>query len=262
MVLIFQQIQALIIDMDGVLWRGSEPIGDLPVIFEQIRKCELKFTLATNNATRTVDQYVEKLHKFGVELPADQVINSAQATAQYLSYKYPQGGSVYIIGEQGLVHALADYRFSPSGDDVLAVVAALDRNLTYEKLCRAALLIREGVPFIGTNPDRTLPSPEGLIPGSGAILAALQAATDIEPTIIGKPQPEMYRLALERMNVSPNETLVIGDRLETDIAGGQALGCPTALVLTGATSEEDARSWEPGLDIITSDLTNLLHLLG
>jgi 4-nitrophenyl phosphatase len=123
------------------------------------------------------------------------------------------------------------------------------------------MLIREGFPFLATNPDPTLPSPEGLIPGAGSILAALEAATGVKPVVIGKPQPEMYRLAIERMGSSVQETLVVGDRLETDIAGGQALGCPTAVVLTGASSEEEAWAWEPPPDIIASDLTNLVQLL-
>jgi len=105
----------------------------------------------------------------------------------------------------------------------------MDRQVTYNKLKQATLLIRSGLPFIGTNPDRTFPTPQGLVPGSGAILAALEAATDQTPLILGKPSPEMYQVAMERMSVRPENTLVIGDRLETDIVGAQRLGCLTAL---------------------------------
>jgi 4-nitrophenyl phosphatase len=137
----------------------------------------------------------------------------------------------------------------------------MDRSLTYAKLRRATLLIRAGVPFLGTNPDRTFPTPEGLVPGAGAILAALEAATYRQPLIMGKPQPEIYRAALLRMGVSPSETLVVGDRPDTDIAGGQALGCFTALLLSGVTSEDCARAWQPPPDLIAADLSSLLTLL-
>lgn len=254
-------ILALIIDMDGVLWRGEQSIGDLPAIFDEIKRKGYKFILASNNATGTVDQYVKKLSTFGVEIQISQVINSGQATAHFLSQRFPQGGPVYMIGEEGLKRALADCNFYHAVEDPLAVVVALDRQLTYDMLQHATVLIRSGTPFIGTNPDRTLPSPNGLLPGTGAILAALEAATDVKPTIIGKPQPEMYRVALERLGTSMEETLVVGDRVETDIAGGQALGCPTALVLSGATDDDRARKWEPSPDFILPDLSSLLSEL-
>ncbi len=257
----YREIKALIVDMDGVLWRDSKPLLDLPALFSEIRRRGLKVILATNNATRSIVQYLEKLQDFGVVLKAEQVINSAQATAHYMQKGHPNGGRVYVVGENGFIDTLQAYGFSHAEEDVLAVLVSMDRGLTYQKLRQATLLIRAGVPFIGTNPDRSFPTPEGLIPGTGAILAALEAATDIKPVIIGKPQPEMYRIALDRLGTSPNETLVIGDRLETDIAGAQALGCHTALVLTGVSSKEDARSWKPALDFISEDVATLIKNL-
>lgn len=252
---------ALILDMDGVLWRGDEPLGDLPWIFDRIRQSGLKYSLVTNNSTRTVDQYVQKLRGFGVTVSAERVINSALATAHYLSKKFPEGGPVFVVGEEGLLKALAQKNFVPAEEGVKAVVVGLDRELTYKSLCRASMLIREGLPFVATNPDPTLPTPQGMIPGTGSILAALESASGVKPVIIGKPQPEMYRVAIERMGTSIQETLVVGDRLETDIAGGQTLGCSTAVVLTGASSEEDAWAWEPPPDIVASDLANLVQLI-
>jgi 4-nitrophenyl phosphatase len=115
--------------------------------------------------------------------------------------------------------------------------------------------------FIGTNPDCTLPMPEGLMPGAGSILAALAAATDVQPVVVGKPEPEIYLFALERLNTSPSETLVVGDRLDTDIAGAQKIGCRTALLLSGVATEADAMNWRPVPDIIAPDLTGLLEWL-
>lgn len=215
--------------------------------------------LATNNATSTPMQYVERLAGYGVKVEAWQIINSAHAVTSYLKKKYPAGGSVYVIGETGVTEALAEKGFTTGEEDVIAVVAGMDRKLSYDKLSRATLLIRSGVPFIGTNPDRTFPVPEGLIPGAGAILAALETATSVKPLILGKPSPAMYQVALERLETTPAETLVIGDRLETDIAGAQALGCRTALVLSGVTTETDARAWKPQPDVIAKDLASLVE---
>ena len=251
-------LRGMIIDMDGVLWRGLDPIGNLPEVFNSIAQLDLKFILVTNNATRSVSQYEEKLKDFGVGVPTRQIINSAQATAQYLGHKFPEGGPVYVIGEEGLLQALEENKFHHSEEEALAVVVGLDRTVNYDKLKKAALLIQEDKLFVCTNPDPALPSPEGLLPGTGSIIAALETATGVKGMIIGKPQPEMYRMAIERMGISPQNTLVVGDRLETDIAGGQTLGCPTAVVLSGVASRSEAEDWKPPLDFIAIDLTELL----
>jgi len=244
--------------MDGVLWQGQQPIGDLPSIFDRIRQRDWKVILATNNASRTPQQYVERLDGYGVHVDTWQVINSAYAITSYLSRQYPAGGTIYVIGEVGITEALKEYGFTIGENNPIAVVVGLDRQLSYEKLRRATLFIRSGVPFIGANPDRTFPTPEGLVPGAGAILAAIETATSVKPLIMGKPSPAMYQLALERLGTPPEKTLVVGDRLETDIAGAQAIGCRTALVLSGVTPEADAYAWQPPPDVIARDLTSLV----
>jgi len=260
-------IKALILDMDGVLWRDNTPIGDLSTIFGRMRERGLKVALATNNATKTVDEYLEKFSGFGVTLKPWQVVSSASAAADILGKRFPNGGAVFIVGENGLQRALEECGFSPITDPEdesvpVAVIGGFDRDVTYEKLRRATLYIRAGVPFYGTNPDKTFPTPLGLIPGAGAILAAIEAATGVQPIIIGKPQPAMMYTALEKLGTGPEETLVVGDRLETDIAAGQAAGCRTALVLSGVSSREQAESWQPAPDIIVEDLTTLVGLIG
>jgi 4-nitrophenyl phosphatase len=254
-------IKAMIVDMDGVLWKDNDPIGDLPLIFERIRARGWRLCLATNNATRTVDEYVEKLKGFGVEVSREQVINSSQAAAHYLKSRYPEGGHVFVVGEQSLVKELSERGFDNHDQEVLAVVVGLDRGITYDKLRKATLLIRAGVPFIATNPDKTFPSPEGLVPGTGSLLAAIEAASEQSPVITGKPEPEMYVFAMERMGTKPEETLIVGDRLETDIAGGQNLGCPTALVLSGVTTQQEATNFLPAPDWIGKDLKDLLEYM-
>ena len=257
-------IKALILDMDGVLWRENTPIGDLPAIFARIRERGLKVALATNNATRTVDEYLQKLDGFGVMLEPWQMITSSLATADTLAKEFPDGGAVFVVGENGIQRTLEERGFRPIIDPqdetrVVAVVTGMDRSVSYQKLRRATLHIRAGVPFYGTNPDRTFPTPQGLAPGAGSILAAIEAATDVKPIIIGKPQPAMMDMALEKLGTKPEESLVVGDRLETDIAAGQASGCKTALVLSGVSTREQAEAFRPALDFIVKDLSSLIE---
>jgi 4-nitrophenyl phosphatase len=196
-----------------------------------------------------------------VNVEPEQLVNSGVATATYLKEIFPDGGEIFIVGERGLIDAMSRYGFSHSDRTPLAVVAGLDRQVTYDKLSKATLFIRSGLPFIGTNPDKSIPTAKGLEPGAGAILAALEAASDVPPKVIGKPNPEMYEVALGRLGTEPKETLVVGDRLETDIAGGQLLGCPTALVLSGVTTKTQSEAWDPRPDFIVSDLTELLSMI-
>lgn len=256
-----KSIKALILDMDGVLWRGTQPIGDLAVIFAEIERKGLQVMLATNNATRAPVQYVERLRVYGVTVDLRQVINSAEVAVHYLKGLYPEGGPVFVVGEEGLQNALEAQGFWESERDVLAVVAGMDRQVTYSKLSRATLLIRAGALFVGTNPDRSFPTPEGQAPGAGAILAALEAASDQAPIIIGKPETAIYEAALERLGTIAQETLVVGDRIETDIVGAQAMGCPTALVLSGVTSAEQAEAWRPPPELIAADLAEVVSQL-
>ena len=201
----------------------------------------------------------KKWHHFGVNLNKEQVVNSSMALAHLLLKKFPQGGPVYIIGENGLKTALAEAGFFHSEEKVIAVIGSMDRTIDFWKLKRATLLIRAGIPFYFTNPDRTFPTPEGLIPGAGAILAALEAATDVKAIIAGKPAPALFDLALERLGTLPEHTLAVGDRLETDILGGQNVGCKTAAVLSGVLTEAEALAWTPKIDIIVPELADLAN---
>ncbi len=250
---------AMIFDMDGVIWRNNQPIGNPAEIFKTLHNAGVKVAFATNNSTKTVGQYVSTLANIGVTASPDQIYTSARATAQYLKEHHPQGGNVYVVGMPGLIETLANYGFTHTPDAPLAVVVGMDTTLNYEKIKIATLLIRQGVPFIGTNPDKTFPAPEGLVPGAGSMLAAVQAATDVEPYIIGKPKPVLFEQALAHLQTAPEETLVIGDRLETDIAGGQAAGCKSALVLSGVSTLEMGQNWQPKIDIIADDLADLLE---
>lgn len=255
-------IRALILDMDGVLWRAEEPIGDLPAIFRQIEARGLKVVFATNNATRTAEMYVERLAGFGVRVEPWQVVTSAMAAAHILSKRFPHGGPVFAIGERGIMDALHKEGFTAlpvaEAPAAQAVLAGIDRQITFEKVREATLLVRAGKPFYATNPDKTFPTPRGEIPGAGAWVSVIITASGIEPIYAGKPYPYLLELALQRLGTHPAETLVVGDRLETDIQGGQAVGCPTALVLSGVSTQSEADAWAQPIEIIAPDLATLV----
>lgn len=272
-------VRGLILDMDGVLWKDDTPIGDLHATFERIRARGLKVALATNNATKTIDEYLDKLGGFGVKLEPWQIVTSSNAMAHMLSNKFGANptrspvlqatgtksglGYIFILGENGIVSALREKGFAPitDPDDTttpVAVVSSFDRQLTFSKLRRAALHVRAGAPLYATNADRSFPTPEGLIPGAGSILAALETATDAKAIVIGKPSPLMLELAAERMGLNQNEVLVVGDRLETDVAGGQAMKAHTALVLSGVSTLDQANKWKPKPDLVARDLAELI----
>lgn len=233
------RIKALAIDMDGVFWLGDQPLPGITKFFDFLHARRIPYILATNNASKTPEQYLGKLAGFGVTVERDAVLTSALATAAWLSGELPAGSRVYVLGQDGLREAMrgAGFEVMPdSSQPVAAVVAGMDFTLTYDKLKHAALLIRGGARYVGTNGDLTFPSHEGIVPGAGSILAALQAATGVKPTVIGKPEPLMFEIAVKKMGSSPAETAMIGDRLETDILGGQRAGLKTILVATGVDS--------------------------
>lgn len=256
-------IKAFILDMDGVLWKADAPIGDLPSIFKRIRERRLKFAFATNNGTKTPEEYQQKLADLGVDVEASQVITSALGLAFLLARTHPPGTRVFMIGGNGVRTALEEKGFEvlplERASEAQVVVQGIDRGINFEKVAEATLLVRNGVPFYTTNTDRTFPTPRGEIPGSGAWLSVITTATGVEPISAGKPLPYLMELALERLGTRKEETLVVGDRLETDIAAGQAVGCPTALVLSGVSTKEEAQAWEKKIDLLADDLSALVR---
>ena len=174
-----------------------------------------------------------------------------------LSSIFPRSSSTFVIGGDGLRDILAKSGFSLAENDAEIVVVGIDFNLTYKKLRIATMLIRGGAAFIGTNPDVTFPTPDGLAPGAGSILALLEAATDAKPTVIGKPERAMFETAVQRMGTMANRTLMIGDRLGTDIMGGNNAGLKTALVMTGVTTPDILAESLPKPTAIFDDLEDL-----
>ena len=248
--------------MDGVLWRGTVKLPGMADFFEFLFSRGIDFVLATNNSRSTPDDYVFKLGGMGVYgIQPRHVITSGTATVSYLRTRYPQGAGIFVVGGMGLKEmvASAGYRLVEVG--AAAVVCGLDLDLTYNKMKNATLLIRAGADFIGTNPDSSFPMPEGLAPGAGSILALLEAASGQAPTIIGKPERGMFDVALRQLDSQPHETLMIGDRINTDVAGAQAMGLQTALVLTGVETRESVAASPVQPDYVFDGLPELVEAL-
>jgi 4-nitrophenyl phosphatase len=255
-------IRAVVCDMDGVLWCGDEPLPGLTAFFEHLHRRGLPYVLATNNSSRSPTDYVQKLASMGVTgVPPESIMTSGTATAAYLQARHPAGTRVHVLGGDGLRQALAQAGFALADDDVALVVVGLDRALSYEKLWRASSLIRDGALFVGTNADTTFPMPQGPAPGAGSIIAALAAATGQQPLIVGKPHPPMFQAALDWLGQEAAHTLMIGDRLDTDIVGAARVGLQTALVLTGIAGADDLAASPVQPDMIFSGLPEVIEAL-
>lgn len=267
-------IKALIIDMDGVLWHGEQPLPGLKEFFAAIEDNEIRYILATNNASLTADQYVNKLERMGVTVSQASILTSGMATALYLSKLYsPQETQIFVVGEQGARQPLIDHGFTLvddypgqiiQGDNhqvSTLVVCGKDETLNWQKLANASLHLGKGARFIATNADTTLPTERGLTLGNGAILAALETSTGVKPTIIGKPEPIMYQQALEILQTEPEYTVAIGDRLETDILGAVRTGIRSIMVLTGVSKQEDIKNCDYQPTAVLSDICEITQLL-
>ena len=219
--------------------------------------------VVSNNATKTAGEYQKRLADQGIQIQVDQILTAATATANYLASELGAGASLYVVGEPALNEVLRQTGFfllhdaSKAAD---AVVVGGDSTLTYDKLKYAALLLQRGARFVGTNPDLLCPTEEGLVPEAGATLAALQAATGIAPTVIGKPAQPLFDLAVQRLGSHRIETAVLGDRLETDIRGGQQAGLKTVLVTTGIDDVPAIRKKGIEPDLVVSGLDMLIDL--
>ncbi|WP_347987921.1 HAD-IIA family hydrolase [Methylomonas sp. AM2-LC] len=265
----FTDIRALIIDMDGVLWHGDQPQAGLVEFFQTLRDIKLPFVLATNNASMTAQQYVEKLAKMGVCVALNEILTSGMATALFLSKHYhPEHTRVFVIGGIGARQPLIDLGFTLTGlyetnpeQRAQLVVCGLDRDLSWDKLATATLNIRAGAYFIGTNGDISLPTEHGVTHGNGAILAALQTATGVAPTIIGKPEPIIYQQAMELLGIDMDYTIAIGDRLDTDILGAVRAGIRSLMVLSGISNENDLKHVEYSPTWIRQDIRDITRML-
>lgn len=254
----------LILDMDGVLYRGERALAGARELIPALRASGLSFILLTNNATRTADEVAEKLARMGITAQPESILTSADAAGIYLAQHYPQGGGIYVLGSDSLLAAVTKAPgFRPDGWQPDFVVVGLDFRFNYDSLQRACSAIRSGARFVATNTDATLPVEGGeQWPGAGSIVAAVQTCSGVEPIVIGKPNSHMGDMALDLLDLPAEQVLCVGDRLETDILMGARAGMPTALLLTGVSQREDIEHAEARSDYIFDDLPSLMSALG
>lgn len=257
--------RAWIFDMDGVLYVGTNVLPGTNELLDALTLRERQVMMATNNSMATPAAYERKLAAMGMHVPAEAVITSALATRDYLLRTLPPDSGIFVIGMPALREQLFDGTpFHPvqfGEEDPAALVVGLDINFTYDKLKQGMQALQNGALFIATNADTTLPTENGLVPGAGSIVAALAAASGRKPIVIGKPETPMLEDAMMRMGVSPSETVMIGDRLDTDILAGYRAGTNTVLVLTGVSTRDDLIMADALPDLIVSDLPSLVAAL-
>lgn len=242
--------------MDGVLWRGRQLLPGLLPFFELLRRRGIRLQLVSNNATLSPSGVQSRLEALGVQVGLEEVLTSSMAAAKYLAERLPAGSAVFALGQDGLRTALteAGLAVQSSAAGARAVAVGMDFEVTWAKLAEAAYALKGAELFVGTNPDVSFPTERGLAPGNGAILAALTAATGREPIVVGKPEPHLYQQGLARMGIPPEAALAVGDRLDTDILGGQRAGVTTVLLLTGVTRQEELERSPLQPDWVFADL--------
>lgn len=257
--------KAWIFDMDGVLYRGNAPLPGVGDLFATLQLRNIPFRLATNNSTLTPEQYVKKLEKMDLDVPAEWIVTSGVATREYLLTRFPKGSAIYVVGEPALFEQLflTDDLVQANGTDLqaAAVVTGLDREFTYAKLSEAHNQIQHGATFIATNSDVTLPTEHGLEPGCGSILAAIAASTGVTPACVGKPETLLFDMISRQLDVRPSDIVSVGDRLDTDIVAGSRAGTLAILVLTGVSTRADITHAEARPDLVFTDLNAVLAAL-
>lgn len=235
--------------MDGVIYRGEKPMNDAASTLASLSNAGRTVTFLTNNSGSTRQEYVDKLARMNIPVSLDQIFTSAYAAALYLQPLGAKGKTVFAVGHSGIVRELSEIGMNvltkpgeAPAEQVDYVVAGIDRAFTYDKLNFAHQCILRGAQFIATNRDATFPVETGTVPGAGSIIASIATATGREPIVIGKPESLAVEKILSVTGSQISETLMVGDRLDTDIAAGNRLGIKTALVLTGVSTREDAET--------------------
>lgn len=249
-----------LIDMDGVLYRGTDLIAGADRFVDELRQREIPFRLLTNNSQRTRRDVAAKLSRMGIEVEDEHIFTSAMATARFLAEQSP-GGTAFVIGEGGLLTALHQNGYAVVDHEPNYVVVGEGRTFNLELVEAAVRMIMGGAKLIATNTDPNCPTQNGLRPGCGAMVAMLEIATGVKAFSVGKPSPVMMRAARKELGLTTDETTIIGDTMETDILGGVQLELHTVLVLSGGTALTDLQRYAYRPEIVVGSLGELAEML-
>lgn len=250
-----------LVDLDGVAYRGAQPVEHAAESLAGARRCGVALAFVTNNASREPESVAAQLESLGIPAAVDEVMTAAQAAAGVLATRLEPRARVLVVGGAGLTTAVRRAGFTPvtsAADEPVAVVQGFHPDVAWSRLAEAAYAVQRGAWYVASNRDMTLPTEFGVAPGNGALVQAVVAATGVEPVSAGKPGPTMFRLTVERRGA--RKPLVVGDRLDTDLAGAVAAGYPGLHVFTGVSSARDAILADPAErpSFLGADLRSLL----
>ena len=258
--MISASFDALICDLDGVIYRGDEPIGGAAEAIERLREQGTRVLFCTNNSRATVTDYIEKLQRFGIAITADDIVTSAAVTAHVLQSRGFAGKTAMVVGGGGIREALSDVCISVKDEPEVSVtdlvVVGWDPGFTYEDMKRASSAVIRGAKLIATNDDASFPAADGLWPGAGAILASIEKASGARAEVMGKPNGVMLEYLQERLQ-GHERIAAIGDRPDTDLVGAATKGWTTILVLSGVTAAEDVTGITPAPDHVLDSIADL-----
>jgi len=259
--------KGFIFDLDGVVYVGKTPVEGAVEIFTYLREMGKKVRFITNDSGRKRVSYVKKLSRMGIDCENEEIITSSQGVAVYLKNNYREG-KCFVVGEEGLIDELTQHGFEVvegrKGEGADFVAVGVDSGVNYEKLTTALRALKNGAKFIAANPDVCRPMEDGLVPGAGAMIAALEACSEVKPeVVIGKPNPMLFDIASRGMGLKRNEVVAVGDRVDTDIVGGNRFRLYTILVLTGITKGGDLRKLkgEEKPDLVLDSIADLRKLI-
>jgi len=235
-------VKSYLIDMDGVLLRGDKPIPGAAAFIERLRERDIEYLVLTNNPMYTPRDLAHRMRIRGLDVSSERIFTSAMATARFLQSQRAEG-TAFVIGESGLTEAIHGIGYVITEHDPDYVVLGETHSYVLERITKGIRLVAAGAHFIATNPDPVGPTESGIVPACGAMAALIERATGKEPFFVGKPNPLMMRTALNYLGVHSEDTVMIGDRMDTDIIAGVESGIETILVLSGVTNREDIDSY-------------------
>ena len=262
-----RNVRHVALDMDGTIYSGSTLFSFTIPFLASMRELGIGYTFLTNNPSKSVTDYLAKLAALGIDADETQLYTTTQATIEFLQQHHPKAKRLFALGTPSMVKQFEEAGFQMCEDSHLdvpdVVVVAFDLTVTYPRLCRAAWWIKQGKPFVATNPDFVCPTDQPtVLVDCGSLCACLQAATGRAPDkVLGKPDPTMLSGILQRHSLKPHEMAMVGDRTYTDMEMARRAGAVGVLVLTGETTAEDAKKYQPGPDFILPSLQELGEML-
>lgn len=258
-------LRGLLIDLDGVVYTGRDPIPGAAEFLTEARRRGLQFQLVTNNSTTSPELVAERLRTMDIEVLPEEILTSAYAAVTYVKNQAEPGARVLVVGEAGLREAVEHEGFvvvEPGDGACEWVIAGLDRAFSYAKLAGATKAIMAGAKFVATNADALLPVEGGqVVPGAGTMIAAIRTATGVEPVVLGKPEPGLFGVGVQRLGLPTPSVAMVGDRIDTDVDGGRRAGLRTILVLSGVSTRAQAETMPIPPDAIVADLLHVRDLL-